>query len=895
MKTTASTRKTRAGRGAAALLLALTALIPAAFAAPAVAATDIAPGDPVWVGTASQGYSGTAIRPVYVPVPTDTANPGTADYWAYCIEHDVSRRTGTSAVVGDFSSYLGANLFTTPAVQAKVHWVLTHSYPAIDLVALQTAAGVTNLSVSDAVEATQYAIWRYTDLGWDAAWAWETPNSEAVYWYLVNGANADQNQTPPTTADIDVSVAGPAGSGAAGSLFGPFTVSTNQATAAVTSSPAHAFTDAAGSPINANAVVDGQQVFLDLRGSTVAGSATVTATVAGADGTGLVVSTPVVGSTTPTAAAHRQSQILVAASTATTSASAQGAWAAAAVPAIGTTLTDAADEDHVLAWNGGSLIDTIAYTGLTVGQQYTVSGELMVKADASATGITGATTFTPTAADGTVEVSFTVPSGYAGESLVAFEALYEGATATGTPVAVHEDIEDVDQTVAVLPEPSIGTLATTDNPADDKVLLLTGGTVTDTVSYRDLEPNTLVDGEFINDYVVGGELMLVEGGVATPTGITAESDYFTVDAGATSGDVDVVFTLTAAQAEQYAGKTLVVYETLYRWRYDLGVPVRDVYAVHHDAEDAGQTFVVESLVPAIGTTLVDAADEDHALAWNGGSLIDTIAYTGLTVGQEYTVAGELMLKADGSATGITGETTFTPTSTDGTVDVTFVVPVGYAGQSLVAFETLYSGGEATGTPVAEHRDIDDVDQTVAVEAQPLVPAIGTTLLDGADQDHTLAWGGGTVIDTIAYTGLTPGVEYTVAGELMRKSDGSATGITATATFTPTASTGSIAVSFTVPTGYAGSTLVAFETLYVGATASGTPVAAHTDIEDAAQTVVVEKQPAAPAGPSTGSNGSTGGLAATGGALPVVLTAAGVVAILLGTIALIRQRRTRDQV
>ncbi|MFF5623778.1 VaFE repeat-containing surface-anchored protein [Microbacterium sp. NPDC012755] len=633
MKTTASTHKTRAGRGAAALLLALTALIPAAFAAPAVAATDIAPGDPVWVGSASQGYSGTAIHPVYVPVPADTANPGTADYWAYCIEHDVSRRTGTSAVVGDFSSYLGANLFTDPAVQAKVHWVLTHSYPAIDLVALQTAAGVTNLSVSDAVEATQYAIWRYTDLGWDAAWAWETPNSEAVYWYLVNGANADQNQTPPTTADIDVSVAGPAGAGAAGSLFGPFTVSTNQATAAVTSSPAHAFTDAAGSPINTNAVVDGQQVFLDLRGSTVAGSATVTATVAGADGTGLVVSTPVVGSTTPTAAAHRQSQILVAASTATTSASAQGAWAAAAVPAIGTTLTDAADEDHILAWNGGSLIDTIAYTGLTVGQQYTVSGELMMKADASATGITGATTFTPTAADGTVEVSFTVPSGYAGESLVAFEALYEGATATGTPVAVHEDI-------------------------------------------------------------------------------------------------------------------------------------------------------------------------------------------------------------------------------------------------------------------------DDVDQTVAVEAQPLVPAIGTTLLDGADQDHTLAWGGGTVIDTIAYTGLTPGVEYTVAGELMRKSDGSATGITATATFTPTSSTGSIAVSFTVPTGYAGSTLVAFETLYLGATASGTPVAAHTDIEDAAQTVVVEKQPAAPAGPSTGSNGSTGstgGLAATGGALPVVLTAAGVVAILLGTIALIRQRRTRDQV
>jgi len=740
MKKNEPPRARRMGRAAAALLLSAAAIVPAVLTAPAAAAT-VEPGDAVWVGP-GVGYPGTSIHPVYSPVPADTANPGTPDMWSYCIEHDISARPDAVAVVGDYSSYLGSNYFTDPVIQAKVHWVITHAYPAVSLADLAVAAGATGLTANDAIEGAQYAVWRYTDLTFDANWAFETPASAAVYWYLVNGANADTATAPPATTEVEVSVSGPAASGAAGSLVGPFTVSTNQPTVALSSNPMHAFTDAAGSAIDPAAVVNGQQVYLDLRDSTAAGSATVTATANGASGTGLVISTPEEGSTTATPGSHRQSLILVTAENATTAASATGTWVVAAAPSIGTTLVDAADEDHTLAWNGGSLVDTIAYSGLTVGQEYTVAGELMVQSDGSATGITGSTTFTPTAADGTVDVTFAVPTGYAGEALVAFETLYSGGTATGTPVAEHTDIEDVNQTVTVEEVP---------------------------------------------------------------------------------------------------------------------------------------------LVPTIGTTLLDAADEDHVLTWNGGSLVDTIAYSGLTVGQEYTVAGELMVQSDGSATGITGQTTFTPTASDGTVDVTFAVPTGYAGEALVAFETLYEGDTATGTPVAEHTDIDDVNQTVTVEQQPLVPTIATTLLDSADQDHTLAWNGGTVVDTIAYTGLTPGVEYTVSGELMRKSDGSSTGITATATFTPTSASGSVAVKFTVPSGFAGESLVAFETLYTGATASGTPVAEHTDINDAAQTVTVEKQPAGT------------GLAITGGALPVGLTAVAVTAILLGVMFMIARRRATGEV
>lgn len=574
MKKPESSRASRTGRGAAALLLALAALVPAAFAAPAAAAPDVTPGDAVWVGPSVGG--GTHITPVYIPVPADTNNPGVADYWAYCIEHDVTLRANSGAVIGDASTYLGDNNFLQPAVQSRVYWIAAHAYPAVTLTDLATAAGAPGLTLIDAIEGAQYAIWNFTDLAGDppANWFFNSPNSEAVYRYLANGAIANAGPTPPVTADIAVSVAAPAGQGVPGTLFGPFTVSTNQPTATVTASSSIPVTDASGNPVST--VVDGQQVYLDLRSTTAAGSATVTATVAGADGTGLIVSTPEQGGTpVPTADSHAQSQILVAASTATTSASASGSWIAAAVPAIGTTLTDAADEDHLLAWNGGSLVDTIAYTGLTVGQQYTVAGELMRKSDGSGTGIVGSTTFTPTAADGSVDVTFTVPSGYAGESLVAFESLYAGGTATGTPVAVHQDITDVDQTVAV--------------------------------------------------------------------------------------------------AEQ----------------------------------------------PTIATTLVDTSDQDHVLAWKGGVVADTIAYTGLTPGQQYTVAGELMRKSDGSGTGITATATFTPTSADGSVVVTFTVPSGYAGQSLVAFESLYAGATATGTPVAEHRDITDAAQTVTVEKQPV--------------------------------------------------------------------------------------------------------------------------------------------------------------------------------
>lgn len=600
MKTRESIHRKKTGRAIAAVVLALSVLVPASIATTAVA--DVDAGDTAWIGP-RQGYSGTGVFPVYSQTPADPSDPGEPDFWAYCIEHDVSAETELEGVTGDRSGFLGGNKFTDPAVQARVQWTVSHSYPAVSLTALATAAGITGLSRNDAIEATQYAIWNFTDL-WsdpDAAWNWETPNSEAVYHYLVNGALAGAGTTPPAVQAVSVAVSGPTSGVTAGILAGPFRVTTNQPTARVASDPAYPFTDAAGVAIDADAVIDGQELYLDLRNVSAAGSATITATVSGTGATGLILSVPKVAGGTATAESHAQSLILVGAAGATTSASAAIGWLATdGLPAIGTTLFDAADDDQVLPWRGGTLIDSIAYTGLTPGTQYTVSGVLMRKTGASATAITGSTTFTPVTADGSVDVTFVVPTGYAGQSLVAFERLFLGATATGTPIAVHTDIDDANQTIAVSAAPSIGTRATTDNAADDKVLPLTGGTITDTVAYAGFEANDCTPEGCATDYEISGELMLVTGGTATTTGIVSAPKTFTTSA--PSGTIAVTFELTAAQVAQYAGKTLVVFETVREWTRTTQVPVSARYAEHRDPTDADQSVTVAARPAVVGAS-----------------------------------------------------------------------------------------------------------------------------------------------------------------------------------------------------------------------------------------------------------------------------------------------------
>lgn len=257
------------------------------------------------------------------------------------------------------------------------------------------------------------------------------------------------------------------------------------------------------------------------------------------------------------------------------------------------------------------------------------------------------------------------------------------------------------------PEPSIGTTVAVEG-SDDKVLPLTGGTVTDTVAYENLTVGT--------DYVLKG--VLYDATDKVLTGITASKAF---KAEAVDGEVDVVFTLTEAQATEFAGKTLVVYEYLYL--------DGELAADHTDPEDEAQSFSVEEKpvtpepgpAPKIGTTAKVVGSDDNILSIEGGTVTDTVAYENLTPGTKYTLTGVIYDASTGESTGIESQATFTPDEANGTTKVTFTITAEqaekYAGQKLVVFEYLFDGDKQ----VAEHADIEDEAQSFVVEPKPVTP------------------------------------------------------------------------------------------------------------------------------------------------------------------------------
>ena len=219
-------------------------------------------------------------------------------------------------------------------------------------------------------------------------------------------------------------------------------------------------------------------------------------------------------------------------------------------------------------------------------------------------------------------------------------------------------------------------------------------------------------------------------------------------------------------------------------------------------------------------------------------LVDTVRYTGLQVGKEYKISGVLTDKATGApfidfdGNEVKAETTFTPESRDGTVDVIFKFNSLNIKQDtdVVVYETLYR----EDIELATHAEIDDEGQTVKIR----VPEIGTTAT--AEDGHRVdPLGVVTILDEVSYTDLKPGKEYTVSGVLMDKATGEvfldAAGkeIRSEVTFTPEEPTGTVTVEFTFDaTGLHGKKVVAFETLYH----EGIELATHADLKDKGQSV-----------------------------------------------------------
>lgn len=139
--------------------------------------------------------------------------------------------------------------------------------------------------------------------------------------------------------------------------------------------------------------------------------------------------------------------------------------------------------------------------------------------------------------------------------------------------------------------------------------------------------------------------------------------------------------------------------------------------------------------------------------------------------------------------------------------------------------------------VTVSRDAYTIDRGT-VDDNPI--EIGTIATDGADGDHELlASNQAEIVDSVSYKGLKKGTEYELKGTLMDAESGEALKdtagkeITATAKFTPKASSGKQKVKFKFDaTLLGGHKAVVFERLYL----DGKIQATHEDPEDEDQTV-----------------------------------------------------------
>mgnify|MGYP000366372449 FL=1 len=408
----------------------------------------------------------------------------------------------------------------------------------------------------------------------------------------------------------------------------------------------------------------------------------------------------------------------------------------------------------------------------------------------------------------------------------------EGYALVNTTVTVSRNGASIDFGTLDDPEPEIHTTAYDASDSDHYIGV---GTVkvTDKVEYSHLVAGKTytVTGE-VHDTKTGDVLKVNGKTVTAEKTFTAEESH---------GSVTVDFSF---DSYDLAGKTLVVYETLADAK---GAKL----AEHKDKDDVSQQVTV--LTPKLSTSAVSEADNSKSVTAEGDATVtDYVRYTGLTAGQTYTLTGTLMDKstkkafvnADGNPVTATAE--FTAEAESGTATVTFTFDASgiKTGTKLVAFETL----STNGIEIADHKDINDIDQTVTVKA----PVIGTTAVDAADGDKTVTGEENVAVrDTVHYNNVTPGKTYKVTGTLYEKvidKDGKVTKkafkdkngnpVTAEANFTAEDSYGNVDVTFYFDGSSLkeGTSLVAFESLSY----NDKEIASHADVNDAGQTVTIGK-------------------------------------------------------
>ena len=280
------------------------------------------------------------------------------------------------------------------------------------------------------------------------------------------------------------------------------------------------------------------------------------------------------------------------------------------------------------------------------------------------------------------------------------------------------------------------------------------------------------------------------------------------------------------------------------------------FEIREDTEETGgEKLMLNTLhnipvLPEIRTRALDDKTGGHImLAETEANLTDTVSAVNLQKGQNYILCATLMEEEtasalrirseDGSAVKVTGETAFTADSASMEIPVKIRFNAEkLAGKKIVVYEQLFlAEDDGNRTPVAEHREIADAEQTITI------PGIRTTFRDmETDSQIGIPSAEQKVEDTVWYTGLIPGKEVSVtasvmtvneAGDPAALTDTAGNPLTETVTFVPEKSEGSVTIAITIDSGMlAGKKAVCFEEIR----SDGIPVAIHADIGDQDQTI-----------------------------------------------------------
>ncbi len=252
-----------------------------------------------------------------------------------------------------------------------------------------------------------------------------------------------------------------------------------------------------------------------------------------------------------------------------------------------------------------------------------------------------------------------------------------------------------------------------------------------------------------------------------------------------------------------------------------------------ETDEVQSIEVINERTPEITTTAVFDNGLKATLFNEQIVAIDSVEMTNLTSGNTYELKGRIVNRFDSTEVFSESTISFVPEGSSQKAEMKFEIEEGEVkGKTVVAVQELYRNGEL----VAVHDNLFDEAQTL------YIPRIETIAVDGKDEDkQILNMGTATIVDTIDYEGLVPGLEYIVRTTMFDRDTGAALvdrngdKIVGNVNFKTELSSGVIEVPIEVDADLnSGKTIVLFEEILIG----DEVVAEHKDIYDEAQTVRV---------------------------------------------------------